>query len=79
MIMACHHGTQIGCWTTKSIGDRHFAIFVSGTMRLATRFVGRRTRNAYHFHKDCCLDWLMKSTKCPECRREYVPNDCSKI
>jgi hypothetical protein len=33
----------------------------------------------HHFHKDCCLDWLMKSTKCPECRREYVPNDCSKI
>ena len=33
----------------------------------------------HHFHKDCCLDWLMKSTKCPECRREYVPIDCSKV
>lgn len=33
----------------------------------------------HRFHKDCCLDWLMKSTKCPECRREYLPNSCSRV
>jgi len=25
------------------------------------------------FHKECILDWCMRNSKCPECRREYLP------
>lgn len=35
------------------------------------------------FHKDCILDWLLRNSKCPECRREYLPetneNNGSKV
>lgn len=31
------------------------------------------------FHKDCLVDWLMKHTECPVCRREYLLNDDCKV
>ena len=24
------------------------------------------------FHKDCILDWLVRKTSCPSCRRDYL-------
>lgn len=30
--------------------------------------------NCIHaFHKDCMLNWLLRTRKCPICRRDYVP------